>query len=153
MNNRHNTIKQPCFNLAEYKAQLLSIQVKRALVVKAQRGEFPGKAPIGYTNNTQTKQVVPDPKSWVVIKEALEKYATGKFTLGWITKFLNEKLPLVQYRERKPLTKLQVMTILRNPFYFGKFTFRGEAYFGNHKPMITEEIFSENQKRLNGGRM
>ena len=123
--------------------QTWSKLVTRSLELKAQRGEYPVKPPIGYLNNTHTKQITPDPKSWDILKEALEKYATGKYTLGWITLFLNEHLPAIQHCERHPLTKSQTSSILRNSFYTGKFKFRGKTYQGKHKPMISEEIFDK----------
>lgn len=140
-------------NLTNFKTQVLSLQITRALEIKAQRGDFPGRPPIGYINDTNTKQIIPDPKSWSIVKEALEKYATGKFTIGWITKFLNENLPSVKWSERKPLMKSQVEAILHNPFYFGEFVFRGKTYFGKHKPMITKEAFGKIQEYLKGGKV
>ncbi len=128
--------------------QVQSMLVTRSFELKAQRGEYPGKPPIGYLNNTHTKQIVPDPKSWNTLKEALEKYATGEYTLGWITLFLNEHLFAIQHCERHPLTKSQASSILRNPFYVGKFQFRGKTYQGKHKPMISKEIFNKIQNLL-----
>ncbi len=130
--------------------QIQSMLVTQSLELKAQRGEYPGKPPIGYLNNTHTKQIVPDSKSWNVIKEALETYAAGKYTLGWITLFLNEHLPTIQHCERHPLTKSQTSSILCNSFYTGKFKFRGKTYQGKHKPMISEEIFDKIQNLLKG---
>ena len=120
----------------------------RSLELKAQRGEYPGKPPIGYINDTSTKQIVPDPKIWDVIKAILEKYATGEYTINQTTLLLNENLPTVQNCERQPLTKSQVIAILRNQFYIGKLKFRGKTYQGKHKPMISKEVFDEIQKHL-----
>lgn len=128
--------------------QTQSILVARSLELKARRGEDPGKPPIGQLNNTHTKQIVPDPKSWDAIREALEKYATGKYTLDWITSFLNEHLLAIQHYERHPLTRSQASSILRNSFYTGKFQFRGKTYQGKHKPMISKEIFDKIQSLL-----
>ncbi len=153
MTNNQNNTNQNYFNFEHLEQQIRSAQVSRALMFKAYRGEFPGKAPIGYVNNVIAKQIVPDLKSWTIVKEALENYAAGKVTIGWITRFLNEKLPSVQQGERKPLTKSQVNAVLQNPFYTGRFTFQGRMFYGKHKPMITEKIFDKIQRRLEGVKM
>ena len=128
--------------------QIQSMVVTRSLELKAKRGEYPGKPPIGYLNNPRTKQIVSDPKTWDTVKNALEKYATGDCAIAGITLFLNEHLSTVRNCERQLLTKTQVKAILRNPFYTGKFKFRDKIYQGKHKPMISEEIFNEIQKQL-----
>lgn len=133
--------------------KMRSAQVTASLATKVKRGEFPGKAPIGYMNNSQTKQIVPDLETWEIIKEALEQYATGKFSIEWISQFLNENLPSIQHGGRKPLTKARVKAILSNPFYRGDFTFRGRVFHGRHKPMLTGEMFDKIQKQLKGGKM
>lgn len=153
MTNSQNNVKQIYLNLEHVDRQIRSAQVAQALVFKALRGEFPGKAPIGYINDTITKRIVPDSKSWTIVKEALENYATGEVTIGWVTRFLNEKLPSVQQCERKPLTRSQVNAILQNPFYAGIFTFQDRVFCGKHKPMITEKIFDRIQERSKGVKM
>lgn len=135
-------------NLINLRSRVLSLQVTRALEIKAQRGDFPGRPPIGYINDTNTKRIIPDIKSWQIIKEAMEKYASGKYTVGWIALYLNNHLPSVQNCERRPLSKTQVEAILRNKFYTGEFTYRGKRYLGKHKPMISKITFDKNQALL-----
>ncbi|MBP2653947.1 MAG: site-specific recombinase [Firmicutes bacterium] len=41
-----------------------------------------------------------------------------------------------------------LINLLHNPVYCGYVTFNGEKYKGNHKPIITEEIFDRTQESL-----
>ncbi|OYV31335.1 MAG: hypothetical protein B7Z81_13770, partial [Acidocella sp. 20-61-6] len=36
--------------------------------------------------------------------------------------------------------------ILRNPFYYGNFLYKGELYQGSHKPMISKKLFDKIQQ-------
>ena len=38
--------------------------------------------------------------------------------------------------------------ILKNPFYYGHFLYRGELHQGSHKPMISKKLFDQIQEAL-----
>ena len=57
-------------------------------------------------------------------------------------------LGLVGSRSGKPLALASVEHILRNPFYYGHFLYRGEVHIGSHKPMISKKLFDQIQSAL-----
>jgi site-specific DNA recombinase len=38
--------------------------------------------------------------------------------------------------------------ILTNPFYYGRFVFKGQAYIGKHEPLVSASLFQEVQRNL-----
>jgi len=51
-------------------------------------------------------------------------------------------------RSGKPIALSKIYAILKNPFYYGEFSFDGKKYKGNHEPLITKEIFDKVQYQL-----
>lgn len=47
--------------------------------------------------------------------------------------------------ERQPLSKSMIEMILKNPFYYGKFIWKGNRYKGNHEPLISRDLFNKVQ--------
>ncbi|PIU44031.1 MAG: hypothetical protein COS96_01095, partial [Candidatus Nealsonbacteria bacterium CG07_land_8_20_14_0_80_39_13] len=50
--------------------------------------------------------------------------------------------------EGKPLHLSTIQGILKNPFYYGMFLYRGELHQGSHKPMISKKLFDKIQEAL-----
>ena len=48
----------------------------------------------------------------------------------------------------KPLPLSSIGNLLRNPFYYGVFSHKGELHQGVHVPMITKQTFDDIQKAL-----
>ena len=48
----------------------------------------------------------------------------------------------------KPLHLASIEHILKNPFYYGHFQYRGEVHQGSHKPMIAKKLFDQIQNAL-----
>jgi hypothetical protein len=57
-------------------------------------------------------------------------------------------LGLVSKRFKKPLARSNIARILRNPFYYGVFAFKGELYQGSHSPIIDKDLFDSVQEIL-----
>jgi site-specific DNA recombinase len=127
----------------------LSEEVKKGMREKAEQGEYPGKAPFGYSNDKVSKLVIPDPKYTSMIVRLFEQYATGQHSLkslmvlifheGWRTP-----------RGRK-VAKSMIEMILKNPFYIGDFLWRGSRYEGKHQPLISRQLFDQVQALLRSG--
>ena len=136
------------FSQAKYYVDNLSQNVKRGMLNKARRGEFPMKAPPGYINNRVTKKIDLDPKTAKHIKKAFWLYATGSYSYQKITDFLKQKgVMSIRRKGRKPkaFTINGVYGILTNPFYYGHFRYNGEIFTGTHKPLITKKLFDRVQ--------
>ncbi len=69
------------FGQSKYYVDSLSENTKRGLREKVRRGEYPGIAPLGYLNDYRTKRIIVDRERAPLVKQAFERYATGKVTL------------------------------------------------------------------------
>ena len=65
------------------------------------------------------------------------KSETKCFLLAWLARKAGKKMSLSS-----------VEHILKNPFYYGHFLYRGELHQGSHKPMITKKLFDKIQQAL-----
>jgi len=81
------------------------------------------------------------------MKRALEHFATGEVSL---TAMKNELAAtgIIGERSKKPLPLSSIGQLLRNPFYYGVFSHKGEIHQGVHVPMITKKTFDDIQKAL-----
>ena len=151
------------FSQAEYFINNLSVNVKRGMLNKARRGEFPMKAPPGYVNNRVTKKIDLDKKTAKYIKKAFLLYSKGTYSYQKISDYLKSKGALSNRRKKKKPMSFSINGIhgiLTNPFYYGHFRFNDEIFSGIHKPLITKKLFdrvqginltrSRNRKRIHG---
>jgi DNA invertase Pin-like site-specific DNA recombinase len=132
------------FGQSKYYVDSLAENTRRGLVHKAQRGEYPGQAPIGYVNNRLTKLVAVDPKRAKVVVEVFERYAEGNLRLEDVSNIFAERG--IVSRGKKPFHLDHVRFILANPFYCGMFHYAKELYEGKHQPLISKALFDRAQE-------
>jgi DNA invertase Pin-like site-specific DNA recombinase len=119
----------------------ISFKVKRALRYKAEQGEFPQRAPLGYRNNKENKKVELDAAGAQWVKRAFDLYASGNFSLDTLRlKLTAEGFP------RKALHKSALEQMLKNPFYYGWFRWQGQLYKGAYEPLLSKSLFDEVQR-------
>ena len=135
------------FGQAKYYTDNLRENILRGIRQKIRRGELSAKAPLGYFNEPRLRTIEPDKKTFNKVKECLGAFATGQFTLTTIQHKMFS-LGLVGSRSGKPLALASVEHILKNPFYYGHFQYRGEVHQGSHKPMISKKLFDKIQEAL-----
>ena len=135
------------FGQAKYYTDNLRENILRGIRQKIRRGELSAKAPIGYFNEPRLRTIEPDKKTFRKIKEVLELFSTGEYTLTAIQRKMFS-LGLVGARSGKPFALASVEHILKNPFYYGYFSYRGEVHQGSHKPMISKKTFDKIQEAL-----
>ncbi len=134
------------FGQAKYYTDNLRENILRGIRQKLRRGELPAKAPLGYFNEPRLRTIEPDPKTFKKVKKILEEFATGRYTLTSIQcKMFSLGLA---GRDGKPLALSSIEKILKNPFYYGMFYYRGELHQGSHKPMISKKLFDKIQQAL-----
>ena len=131
------------FGQSKYFIDNLSENVKRGLRQKLRRGEYPGWAPLGYTNELRNHTILVDNEKHKLVKKIFELYATGDYPL----KALAEKFNDLGLRSKtdKRLSVGMTQFILKNPFYCGVFKYNGELHEGKHEPIITKKLFDEVQ--------
>ncbi len=132
------------FGQSKYYIDNLSENIKRGHRQKLKQGLWPQMAPLGYLNDTKTKQIYIDKEKAPLIKKTFELYATGKYTLKELRKIINE-LGL-RGRRSKMLSVSNYQYILQNPFYYGLIRYNGEFYEGKHEPIITKKLFDQCQE-------
>ncbi|HAY21435.1 MAG TPA: hypothetical protein DCY27_04575 [Desulfobacterales bacterium] len=121
-------------SMATWYSADLSEKTKRGLQEKRQQGEMPGRAPTGYINNKETHKIVKDPTMapWVLRIMALS--SKGLYSLKRIAEILEEEgCP-------KKWHISNIEHIIRNPFYYGQFRYKGTLYNGTHEPLITKAL-------------
>lgn len=134
------------FGQSKYYVDNLSENTKRGLREKVRRGECPGKAPWGYSNDVAQKKIIKNPQTASIIKQAFKLYVKGLYSLGDISQFLFSKG--IKSKNNNPLHKDRIKNILTNPFYYGHFRYNGELYEGIHKPLISKKLFDRVQAVL-----
>ncbi len=139
---------QVAFGQSKYYSDNLSENVKRGIRQKLRRGEWPGKAPIGYVNNLKTHNIEPDAMKACILKRAFGEYAEGKHSL----ESLRQRLSFwgVVSSSGKPLSMSTMQRILTNPVYVGLIKRNGEIYEGDFPPIVPIATFEKVQKVLQG---
>ncbi len=118
-------------------------------------GRYMGTAPVGYVN-----KISEDKKKYIAIHEgegpllkwAFEKIVENNFNTEQIWKLVRERTKGKKYR----FSKNNFWFAIRNPLYCGKIfvpPYKDEKGFfalGQHEPLISEKIFNEVQRILDG---
>jgi len=134
------------FGQAKYYTDNLRENILRGIRQKIRRGELSAKAPLGYFNEPRLRTIEPNKKTFNKVKEVLQAFATGEYTL---TKIQSKMFSLgLVGKEGNPLHLSTIQSILTNPFYYGHFKYRGELHQGSHKPMISKKLFDKIQETL-----
>ena len=135
---------QVAFGQSKYYSDNLSENIRRGFRQKLRRGEWAGLAPIGYVNNTKTRNIEPDIVKAKVIVRAFEEYSKGTHHLNSLSHFLAEHG--VAQKSGKPLVKASVKRILTNRAYIGFTKHNGEWFNGSFAPILSPKLFEAVQK-------
>ena len=133
------------FGQSKYYVDNLSENVHRGLRQKLRNGTWPGRAPLGYINDLETKTIAPDKDRVEFVRKTFELYASGNYSLAELRRVMNGA-GLIGGRQRGALSISNYQYVLQNPIYYGLMRFRGELYEGNHKPLITKALFDKCQE-------
>ncbi len=129
----------------------LSVNVKRGMSAKAQRGWFPNKPPLGYANGRsedpfEKNIIVPD-DNFFLVKKMFQMMLKRQLSVTQITEYA-DKIGL-RTKGGKKLHPTSVYQMIKNPFYYGKFEWpigSGDWHMGKHKKLITIEEYKKVQK-------
>lgn len=134
-----------------------SVNVKRGLKTRVEMGLWPGPAPTGYLNENRKDRpgsVVVDPVRSLIVKQVFEKFAdgiSGRKIHAWLkteAKFTS--------KNGKVFMLSNLYQMIRNTFYYGAFEYprgSGHWYQGQHKAIITKELFDKTQQALGKNNM
>ena len=136
---------------AEFRKRLMA-DVRRGLGGKAERGWQPMPAPVGYLNNRDEKIIIEDPETWEKVRMVWDKFLDGNTSVMELTRYADKTLCLRTHRRRKSggkaLSYTGIQNMLQNPYYYGKFRWKGVLHEGKQPRMITEEEFNRAQELL-----
>ena len=136
---------------AKFRKDLMK-NVRRGLGGKAERGWQPMPAPIGYLNDRFDKVVVKDPETWEKVRMVWDKFLDGNTTVAELTRYADKTLHLKTHQRAKSggkaLSYTGIQSMLQNPYYYGKFRWKGELYDGKHPKMVSREEFNRTQELL-----
>lgn len=121
----------------------------RGINSKIEKGWKPGLAPVGYRNTTEKpkgmREIVPHDVYFPLVKELMSLALTGQYTLEGLG-FEAQRLGIMS--QGKIRHKNNVWKILTNPFYAGRFLYKGQLYLGKHERMISDQEFDQIQQYL-----
>jgi DNA invertase Pin-like site-specific DNA recombinase len=133
------------FGQSKYYIDNLSENIKRGLRQKLRNGVYPCYAPIGYLNELRHHSIIKDPIRAEAVRNVFEAYATGKYCFEELQK-LSFSWGLAGQRKNKAVAISKIQSMLKNPFYYGLFVFKGETYQGTHEPIIAKQLFEKCQR-------
>lgn len=141
-------ILQIHFGMANQYSRNISNDVKRGLIHKCERGEYPRPARVGYEGYGEIRKrlIRPHPFEAPVIKEIYELAVTAKYPLSYLVNFACEKG--LRTKKGRKISKSHVYSILTDPLYHGYFYYKGELYKGTYEPIISQRLFEAAQKAL-----
>lgn len=136
----------------------ISEEVTRGIKRKVEVGGFPGYAPLGYRNvreplphGGEVRTIAIDEERAIILRWGFVTYATGLYSItDMVTLLAARGLRSRGNRRYGPrrLNHSAVHALLSNPFYMGKFFYKGKLYQGRHEPLISEELFEKVQTVL-----
>jgi DNA invertase Pin-like site-specific DNA recombinase len=121
----------------------LSEETRKGMQEKAEEGEFPAYAPLGYLHDKTQKTIEIDPERAPIIRQMFEQYATGKFSIRRLE--VQAARQGLTTRKGRRVARSSVADILKNPFYTGDFLWNGKRYQGKHLPLIDKPLFERVQ--------
>jgi len=127
------------FGQSKYYVDNLSENIRRGIRQKLRRGEFPGKPPVGYTNEPRLRTIVVHERKAPLVRKMFEAYATGRYSLKQLRDLIVSWGLLSTQGNRPAISKLP--KTLSNPFYRGSFRYNDELYEGSHELFISQELF------------
>lgn len=136
------------FGMSNDYSRQISANVKRGNRQKYERGEFCGKAPLGYLNAKvgYSRNIVSDPEKADLIKKLFEEMGTGKYSVMDMLR-LAEKWGLRSVYDNK-IAKSSMYKLLSDSAYYGLYKHGREYHQGTYEPLITKSLFDRVQMAL-----
>ena len=131
-------------SVSKYMALNTAREVRKGMGEKARKGEFPGRAPLGYQNirdgginkhGRKHARIIPDDSTKKTVQRIFELRALKGFSYQAIRDQVVEE-GLIAKERAKPFSRSSVEKILKNPFYGGRYQWEGEWYEGKHDLIV-----------------
>ncbi len=115
-------------------------EVTKGMLEKASKGLPPGRPPVGYRNNKDSRGIDIDPVQGPWVMKMFEAYATRAYSLERLSQHLFKEGYTFQPSKPK-IAPTTLEKVLKNPFYIGQFQFAGQTFTGSYPHLIPEELF------------
>jgi site-specific DNA recombinase len=141
------------FGFAKYYLDNLKHEIHKGITGMVADGRSPMAPPLGYLATGRGNKE-PDPVMAPLIKRTFEVFSAGDTSIEELhTKMTKVGLMSKATLKRpvKPISSRGLYKILRNPFYYGLFRFKGELKLGSHKPIISKALFDKVQDVMDKG--
>lgn len=139
--------------MAESYTNSISDNVKRSFEKMRQEGKITGTAPIGYLNKNDGRgktNIILDPDRAFLIKRIFEEYSTGLYSLKEIRKKTIEWNLKNKTKSNTYLSVSQIDKLLKNKFYYGVATYKGQDYKHIYPHIIDKDLFDKCDDVRNG---
>jgi len=114
----------------------------RGIQAKIEQGIAPVLAPLGYKNNTAKPQGQRDIElsdTWPLVRKLFDLALTGQYS---VMDLVGKATSMGLRNSRgNSISKTAMYETVKNPFYTGKFLYKGNLYQGVHKPLLTQAEF------------
>jgi len=124
-------------------------EVTKGMLEKASKGLPPGRPPVGYRNNKDSRGIDIDPVQGPWVKKMFEAYATRAYSLDRLSHHLFKEGYTFQPSKPK-IAPTTLEKVLKNQFYIGRFRFAGQPFAGTYPHLISEELFEAVQAAFRG---
>ncbi|MCK6627840.1 MAG: recombinase family protein [Anaerolineae bacterium] len=131
-------------NAYQLQAELSGLKAAQGRERRARQGQYPGLPPIGYTRID--KKIVIHPELGPTIATSFLEFATGRWTLdSWLKEAAGRG-----YKSSRGqiINKSGWHRIFRNPFYVGRYVWKGQEYLGDYEPLVSQATFEAVQEIL-----
>lgn len=137
---------------SKYYVDALSLNVKRGMKTKAEKGHWPVMAPCGYLNDRNTGMIIPDPDRFEHVARLWQLFLSGSHSVRELVRLARDDWGFRTLKRAKrggvPLTKSGLYHILSNPFYASVYVWGSKTYSGRHQSIITLGEFERAQQLL-----
>ena len=133
--------------MAKNYIDVLSEEIRKGMLEKAEQGIWPSRAPLGYLNVIGAdgkRTITVDPKFGPIIAQLFGWYATGTYSLKDLGKKADEA-GLAYRKSGRPISISNLHDLLRNRMYTGDFEWNGRFYSGKHEPLVTRDLWERVQ--------
>ena len=142
--------------MAEFYSANLASEIKKGMGQKAKMGGWPTKAPLGYLNTRERiagkeiARVVLDPERALLVREVFRLYSTGEYSLTELQSTMGTKGLSSPFARKPgaPISIAKLAEMLANPFYIGIVDWKGVRYPGQHKALVSDDLFAKVQDVL-----
>lgn len=125
--------------------------VARGVREKAERGWYPFKAKAGYLIDPITRDLIPDPVRFPLLRGAFLQLLTGLYSVPQVLDELNSKGYRTQRTRsggNKPISRSSLYRLFTDTFYAGEYEYDGKDFEGRHEAMVSKSEFAKVQRLL-----